>query len=316
MAKSLDTKQRCFFLAFLLLLVFFSSQYLLAIDGRIQGVVQDEKGQALENVKITVSDPSRGLKYSTTTTKDGRFFRRGIIPSSYEIVFELDGYVPVKKKIEIQADWTEEMKVKLRKASIPQAKDFELGSKDFSEGHYQEAVEHFKLATEASPGFAMAFYNLGLSYLRNGDREDALGSLKKALEINPDMVIAYLALGECYVEMEKYEDALKSFNSALALQPANPKTYFNLGLIYNKNDRVDEAITAFENSQKLDPNFAANQYELGLTYLKKGDYEKAVFHFERFLALQPGAPEADQVKKIIAEIKAKKSPAITSLVKP
>jgi tetratricopeptide (TPR) repeat protein len=316
MGKSFDAKRRYSVCSFLLFLAFFSCQYLLAIDGRIQGVVSDETGKPLGNVKITVYDPSRGLSFSTTTNKDGRFFKRGIIPSSYEIVFELDGYVSVRNKIEIRADWTEEMNVKLQRAKIARASDFELGSKYFNEGNYPEAIVYFKQATEVSPGFAMAYYNLGLSYLRNGSKDEAVGALKKALEIMPDMVTAYLALGECYVEMEKYEDALKSFNRALVLQPSNPKTYFNLGIIYNKNNQVEEAISAFENSEKLDPSFSANQYELGLTYLKKGDYEKSVSHFERFLVLQPNAPEADQVKKIIAEFKAKKPPAGTSSGEP
>ncbi|MGQ9647485.1 MAG: tetratricopeptide repeat protein [Thermodesulfobacteriota bacterium] len=306
MFKPLVPKTHFLMLIAVWLLSFFLSRNVLAMDGRVQGIVLDESGKPLENVKINLFDSSRGLHYSTQTNKGGKFYKRGIVFSTYEISFELDGYMIVKETIDIQADWTSEMNVRMQKVKVAKGTDFEIGSRYFNEGNYAEAIRYFKKVAEASSNFALAFYNLGLSYLRNGNRDEALASLKKALEIQPDMVTVYLALGECYVQKEMFEEAFRSFNSAISFQPDNPKIYFNLGVIYSKNDKVDEALSAFETAERLDPNFSSNQYQLGLTYLKKGDYEKAISHFEKFLELEPNAPEAAQVRIIIDELRTKK----------
>ncbi|HUV60212.1 MAG TPA: tetratricopeptide repeat protein [Desulfatiglandales bacterium] len=298
--------KRCYSsLAVAVLLSFFPLKAIFALDGRIQGRVLDKSGNPLEKVKISLFDSSRGLKFSTKTDKNGKFFKRGIFPSTYEITFELEEYVTEKETVNIRPDWTAEMNVRMQKAKVDTRNDFEMGSKLFKEGNYEEAIKYFKKIIDISPNMAMAYYNLGLSYLRTGNIEEALSSLKRALELKPDMVITYFALGECYVQKEMFDEAIGSFKNATAIEPDNPRIYFNIGLIYSRNNQIDEALAAFKEAEKLDPNFSSNQYQLGLLYLRKGDFEKATSCFEKFLELEPNAPEASQVRKIIDELKIK-----------
>ncbi|MGQ9647488.1 MAG: tetratricopeptide repeat protein [Thermodesulfobacteriota bacterium] len=306
MIRFFHPRKYCSSLIVALLFLVFPFAAGFAQDGRVQGVVLDESGKPLANVKVSLMDSSRGLTFSTETDKNGKYFKRGIIPSTYEITFELDGYVTAKETINMHADWTELINVKLRKIKLDKTNDFEVGTKYFRENNYEEAIEYFRKITKVSPHFIMAHYNLGLSYLRNGNIEQAMTSLNRALELKPDLDSAYFALGECYIQKEMLMEALDCFQKAIAIQPKNPKVYFNIGVILSKNNNVEEALSAFEQSEKLDPHFPSVHYQLGLLFLKKGEYEKAISHFEKFLEVEPNAKEASQIRKTIDELRIRK----------
>jgi len=55
-----------------------------------------------------------------------------------------------------------------------------------STGHFSEAIEVFKLNTEAFPGSFNAYDSLGEAYMKDGDTPNAISNYKKSLELNPD----------------------------------------------------------------------------------------------------------------------------------
>lgn len=54
------------------------------------------------------------------------------------------------------------------------------------ENRIDEAIEVFKLNTEAYPKSFMAYFYLGDAYMRKGDKEKAILNLERSLELNPD----------------------------------------------------------------------------------------------------------------------------------
>jgi len=57
-----------------------------------------------------------------------------------------------------------------------------------------EAVEHFRLATQADPNFADALANLGIAYLQSGQLDRARESFRSALSLNPNQPQAIAGL--------------------------------------------------------------------------------------------------------------------------
>ncbi len=310
MQKSAVQKSLLLFLSIAVFLSLFSMKTLFAIDASISGLVTDLSGKVLKNVEIILIDSSRGLKFSTRTDKNGKFYKRGIIASTYEISFNLKGYISVKDRMFLQAGLTREIEVRMKKIQVVAENDFAIGSKYFREGKYEEAINHYKKSVDDSPDFAMAHYNLGLSFLRNGNIDAALLSLKRTQELKPDLVLTYFALGECYIQKNMLDEAIDNFKTSISLDPKNPKIYFSIGVVYNKINKTDEAISAFEKARELDPDFSANRYQLGLVYLRKGNYDEAIVNFEKFLEIEPTAPEAEQVRAIITEIRKKEKEKI------
>lgn len=291
-----------------IIIFFVCVQVIFAQEGAIKGKIIDEKGKGLANVKITLYDDTRGLKFETKTDNNGKFYKRGLAPTTYTITLELEGYYPIKDTLRVRVGKPEEMEI-VMKAAAPEilgGEDFINGSNLFKEGKYAEAIEAFKKVIENLPDYEVAHHNLGLSYLRNGSLDEAIGAFNKAIELKPDMIEAYFGLGECYIKKQESDKALEVFSKTTEIQPDNPKLYYNLGVIYYNNDQTDEAIAAFEKSSALDPKFSSTHYQLGLAYFKKENPDKAIEHFEKFLALEPNAPEAPQVKEIIEVLKKQK----------
>jgi tetratricopeptide (TPR) repeat protein len=277
----------------------------IAQDTVVKGIVTDTEGNPIKNVKITLSDPSRGLNFTVKSDKKGDFIKVGIPPSFYRITAECEGYYPLQSQARLRLGITENITIKLTKIppKIEDDVDLSKGIEFFKQGKYDDAIEYFEKVIEKFPSSTAAYYNLGISYLRKGDVDQAITSLEKAVESNPEAIEAYFALGECYFNKGESEKAMQSFSRALELQPDNPKAYYNLGIVYYKHDRLEEALTSFEKTINLDPNFSSAYYQAALACIKKGDFKKAIDYLENFLKLEPNAPEAGQVKAMIEELK-------------
>jgi tetratricopeptide (TPR) repeat protein len=78
-------------------------------------------------------------------------------------------------------------------------------------------------------------------------------------------------------------------------------------MIYYKYNKTEEALDFLEQAIKLDPKFSSAYYQAGLVSIKKGDLAKAIQFLEDFLKMEPNAPEVNQVKAMIEELKKRKS---------
>ncbi len=63
---------------------------------------------------------------------------------------------------------------------------FNMGAVAANEGRDEEAAEYFRKVTEMKPDFALAYYQLGLSYFRLKYMEAAKTVLEKYLELDPE----------------------------------------------------------------------------------------------------------------------------------
>ena len=63
---------------------------------------------------------------------------------------------------------------------------FNMGAVAANEGRDEEAAEYFRKVTELKPDFALAYYQLGLTYFRLKYMEAAKTALEKYLELDPE----------------------------------------------------------------------------------------------------------------------------------
>ncbi|MFP4082286.1 MAG: tetratricopeptide repeat protein [Candidatus Aminicenantes bacterium] len=63
---------------------------------------------------------------------------------------------------------------------------YNMGVVSANEGQDEEAAEYFKKASEMKPDFALAYYQLGLTYFRLERKEEAKAALEKYLELEPE----------------------------------------------------------------------------------------------------------------------------------
>ncbi len=274
-------------------------------EGIIKGFVVDGAGSPLKDARIGLTDLTSGNKFSFKSGKDGKIFKVGIPPGSYKLTVELEGFLPYEQPFQVTFGGQHVLNVTLERIppKIDEDEDFQEGVAFFKQARYADAVGSFEKVTAKFPDSAEAYYNLGISAVRDGRKDIGLASLETAARLKPDMVEAHFVIGEEYFGRGEKDKAKAAYDRAIALQPSNPKAHYNMGIIYYKSGMLDEALASFGKAIELDPAFSSPHYQAGLIHVGKGEFAAAVACFEKFLVVEPDAPEAGRVKAMIEELK-------------
>jgi len=112
-----------------------------------------------------------------------------------------------------------------------------------------------------------------------------------------------IAVGVNDYEAKRYNTAKAMFDKAVRAYQGDPLPHYYLGKIaLEMSADTDKAIAHLEAAIAADAAYAPPYRELGLAHYRKGDRVKAVAGLEKYLALDPKAEDADQIKATIAEI--------------
>lgn len=138
-------------------------------------------------------------------------------------------------------------------------KDFAQGSQAQQAGQLSEAVQAYRRAIQADPGFFDPYYNLGVVSFRSGN----------------------------------LPQALEAYETALSIEPASHDARFNFALALMKANYPIDAANELEKLLAKSPNDAYAHYALGSLYDKQlGQPAKARQHYQKVLELDPSLPQA------------------------
>lgn len=125
-------------------------------------------------------------------------------------------YAKLKKHDDAIAAFEKAIALKADDAALLQ----NLGSVYADKGNAEKAQEYFKKAAELNPqAGAVAYYNLGVTFVNGGKTKDAAAAFESAIKADANYAEAYYQLGICYVGLNKITDAKQAFESYLKLAP-------------------------------------------------------------------------------------------------
>jgi tetratricopeptide (TPR) repeat protein len=131
---------------------------------------------------------------------------------------------------------------------------------------------------------------------------------KKQEDPTADPTQSYLEKGQEAFKQGKYDQALQAYDEALKKEPRSAVIYNLKGMAYrfkynqlHSPDLKEKEIAAFKQAIEMDPNFIPALVNLGSTYYFSDKKKEAGEQFKRVLELMPQHPEAEQLKKMIAE---------------
>jgi tetratricopeptide (TPR) repeat protein len=123
--------------------------------------------------------------------------------------------------------------------------ELKLGVEAYKNSHFEEAIQHFRKATELDPSKTNAHMYLATTYMSQYipgvETPDNVGFAEQAIEqyqhvldsdaeskskINSTKGIAYL-----YLNLKKFEDAKQYYQKASGLDPNDPEPYYSMGVI-------------------------------------------------------------------------------------
>ena len=119
----------------------------------------------------------------------------------------------------------------------------------------------------------------------------------------------YFEQGAQCFEQGQYDKAIELYQQGVQIAPKSATGYNLLGMVYrfkfnqtNEQQWREKEIGSFEKAIEHDPDYIPALINLGATYFYSGEKEKAVPYFTHALEIYPEHPEADEIRKMIAEI--------------
>ena len=169
--------------------------------------------------------------------------------------------------------------------------------------YWQDSRALFEHAIAVTKDNAVAYHNLGLTFMERGQLDQALGCYQHTLELNPNYSPAHNNLGVALARLGRFDEAIAHYRSALELHPEDADVHYNLANALNPGFVETYARNQTENrSEWTDPAQARAQYEAALRLnpelvnaqinwanleLTEGNYQAAATHYRDALRLAP-----------------------------
>src|SRR5580692_9622783 len=144
---------------------------------------------------------------------------------------------------------------------------FTQATQAMREGKLDEAAAGFAAVVKQSPGFAEAYFNLGLVRQQQGRFDDAIPSFQKALALQPRLHGANLFLGTTEFRLNHLDKAASAVQKETVAYPNDANAWMWLGVVRLAQDRAEEAADALDRAGKLRPNDQDILYHRGRAHL-------------------------------------------------
>ena len=167
----------------------------------------------------------------------------------------------------------------------------DLGSIYLTNGSFNKAFRHLKVAQNRENNLHIVFNNLGAAYAKTGESKEALKLWKQALQINPGIPETHINMGVVYEKIGDKKKALTAYQKALNLDESNAMAYFNLGVIYAKEKKFQKAVKEWETALSLEARDENILNSLAWAYEKIGRKKEALVMLEKSIKLSPYAPK-------------------------
>jgi tetratricopeptide (TPR) repeat protein len=297
----------------------------------VEGVVYGPGNQPFAGVVVFLEDVTRTRVGQVITGSDGRYRFSRVVAGTYFIVVRPtdEGLQPFVQRVELInsargagiASSSERVDIMIgavpRRAPAAAGSVFAQDVPGEAEAEYERALqslgkkerdrarEQLKRALKIFPNYFAASQQLGLLYVEAEQFQEAMPLLVKAVEINPKAGPSYLGLGISAVKLGRADLAVEALEHARKLDAKSYRVHFYLGLAQMDLDRLDAAVASLKEAQRLGvtAKFSAPRLYLAAVYSKRGQRAEAAAELEAYLAENPQAPNAANVREAIRKLK-------------
>lgn len=175
--------------------------------------------------------------------------------------------------------------------------NFYRDRKDFA-----KAVEYYEAGLRIDSTNSRRWIGIASAYDGLGDRANLFRAYRRAVETgtkSPEVYNAVLALGD---QAGRLDEAFASLKAGLARDTANMPLHYFIGAGYAQFARsCEQALPYLERAAVLGPTVPQVFHALGKCYHNLGMKRQMAGAFGRYLELAPNAPDADEVRRLLAE---------------
>lgn len=188
------------------------------------------------------------------------------------------------------------------------AKDlYEAGINELEKKNEQAGFDKLKAALEIFPDYFAALDRLGNEYLNRGYYEASYVLLKRAISVNPRSISSTLGLGLTEYRLNKVPESIDQFEEVLKLHKENMTAHYWLGIALHSTGKLDQALSSLQKAEKLSEGKSPEvQWQLARLYKDQNKFKESADALETYLKLKPHAENAEEVRRIIKVLRAKK----------
>lgn len=137
-------------------------------------------------------------------------------------------------------------------------------------GRHDEARSAFEQACRIDPGYADAWFNLGISRERNARMQEAAQAFLRARSLAADPVPASRRLVGAWMALGELDRALEVLRGTAGWAPDDASLHTGLGMLMDVNGRPDDAEQLYRQALVLQPGSPEARLNLGVTLLRTG----------------------------------------------
>lgn len=135
---------------------------------------------------------------------------------------------------------------------------------------------------------------------------DQIAALERKTQAEPGNANAWTELGNAYFDADQYEKSIGAYRKSLELNPKNPNIWTDLGVMYRRSGKPEEAIKAFDQAIAADPKHEVSRMNKGIVLLHDlNDTNGAIEAWEGLLAVNPiaVAPNGISIDQMVTQLK-------------
>ncbi len=256
------------------------------VDYEIRGrvVVPQTDANDHAGIEIQLQRSSRLVVDVAYTDRDGKFFFHNIErPDVYYLYINLDGYAPVRERVNVRGGAMSSANVTIILNPGTHQRDGQLPTLrvDDPENSTEDAI--------GTPEAALREYDGALIDAGAGNVSRAVRRLESAVRLAPAFFDAYMELGFIQQERGKYDEAVEAFEHASTIEPDSAEPQIGMGGVNLDRARgledsftpdaatrlYQETVTLLEAASAKAPRSARVFYYLGSALYKLDQIEYA-----------------------------------------
>lgn len=301
----------------------------------INGLVASTSGRPLNRVRVELCDEVEMMIMQTYTDSTGRYSFRNLSQGTFIIKVHSDGaHISQKARVSLaafrgahheQLDFTLKPVTEAKGATVPAnsgsifvqevpesaRKAYERALKQLENSkQVEQGISSLQEAIGLFPNYFVALERLGVEYVKRQEYDPARTTLTKAAMVNADGVAALYALGVAQYHLRQWPEASESLRRSLLLAPESPNAafaHFYRGLALVKASQAADAETHLRKAYELGANAIPPEVHMHLAqiYSNNKRYRDAANQLELFLKRTPDARDAENIKQLIRQLRAK-----------
>lgn len=293
----------------------------------ITGTVLLSTGERLNRrIQVKLRTMMRGDRTALSDDR-GLFIFRGVPVGNYQIVIDKEPeFENFQRNIDITiqerqggSTYTVDVRLTLKPsvqpkpatviaelADVPQAAlvHFYKGNELAGKRQFADAIQEYQKAIAIHPRFMLAYNEIGAVHLRMGEFAKADELFLAALALDPEAFSPLLNRGIALVQLKRYDVAETTLRKALSKDDKSSIAKYFYGQALANLGKFDEAVIQLEAALKDGGDAMLEAHRiLAIIYNSRGNKAKAAEALENYLRIAPNAPDAEQLRQLLAQLK-------------